>query len=125
MVYEYYYTQDGRLERTQKEPDYYILGMTRDDIAGLLGGWKLVEFTSEQVVMRRDIANHGYQNYTLGIKDGFVAVFYDEGAELTGLKEITDTPVNALTSEERERLTIGIPVNGYERLVRLLEDYSS
>ena len=65
--------------------------------------------------------NNERHKFVLGISGGFVAV-YCEGS---GLVEITDTPVNALSQEEVYRLTNGIYVYTDEQLTKLLQDYCS
>jgi hypothetical protein len=64
------------------------------------------------------------ETYMLGIYNGFVAVYY--GADGTeGVKEITDSPANALPREEWMRLADGIKADNEEELVKLLQDYGS
>ncbi|MCL1863997.1 MAG: BofC C-terminal domain-containing protein [Defluviitaleaceae bacterium] len=53
-------------------------------------------------------------------KDGVIVVYQGET-----LKETTQTYINALPTEEQERLAQGIPIRTEEALVRILEDYGS
>jgi hypothetical protein len=62
--------------------------------------------------------------YRLGMKDGFIAVYYASGGgEL--VKEVTGLPADALPFDEKLRLTEGIPVYDDTQLAMLLQDYGS
>ena len=58
--------------------------------------------------------------YTVGEQNGMVAVFSGSDGRLI---ELTDYPVAALPSADREALSIGIPVDSDEELAMLMEDY--
>ena len=59
--------------------------------------------------------------YIVGVRDGFIAVFTDNGNEIAW-KETTSIPVNAFPPEEQARLTAGIRVESAAELARVLED---
>ncbi|MCL2204782.1 MAG: hypothetical protein FWB88_12680 [Defluviitaleaceae bacterium] len=62
--------------------------------------------------------------YVVTVVDGYIAVFYAEGAG-GGLLEITTTPYHSLPTADREKLQRGIPVYTEEALGRILQDYGS
>jgi len=62
--------------------------------------------------------------YIIGVQNGFIAVFIDDG-EAIRLKAETEIPIHALPEEEQLRLIEGIRVDSAAALARLLEDYGS
>ncbi len=125
MVYEYYYTSDGKTERTEELPPYFMIDMTEQSLKESFSEWQIVKFTSDEVVMQKNIEGKSSQYYILGIQDGYVAVFYEEPINGTSLKELTETPIAALSDEELIRLKAGIHVMGNDQLIKALEDYGS
>ena len=63
--------------------------------------------------------------YIVGIADGVIAVFHAMAEEGKELRELTTTPIGAITPEERHRLSRGIPIYSEEQLLRILQDYGS
>lgn len=125
MVYEYYYTGDGIIEKTEELSPYFLIDMTKEDVEGIFSEWIVASFTPEEVVMRKYLDGNSNQYYIVGVYEGFIAVFYAVETNGTKLKEITDRPAASLPAEEQERLKSGIHVLGQDALVKVLEDYSS
>ena len=64
------------------------------------------------------------ETFIVGVRDGFIAVYIDNGAEIL-LKETTEVPIRALPEDEQKRLLEGIHVENTAALMRVLEDYGS
>ncbi|MCL2387045.1 MAG: BofC C-terminal domain-containing protein [Defluviitaleaceae bacterium] len=64
-------------------------------------------------------------NFIVTTANGFIVVYFADGKADGQLKEITQTPTNALPQEEQERLAQGIRIYTEEALMRILEDYGS
>lgn len=125
MVYEYYYTEDGVTQTLEDVPPYFLLDMTLEDMKKVYTDWKIVSFSSEKVVMRKTLEAKSNEQYIIGEKNGYVAVYYKEAQHGIILHEITNTPLSALPLEEQERLLEGISVIGDENLSKILSDYTS
>lgn len=123
MVYEYFYETDKSMEVVEDTPPYYLIDIGREELIKNYDDWKVLKFSDKEVVMRKNISGEGRQNYIIGIYEGYVAVFYDKEINGTKLMEITNTPVEALPDEEKERLKKGIAVKGQNELIRILENY--
>lgn len=121
LVYQYYYEEDGQMIESEEQPPYFMIDMTREEMQEKYPDWQVQSFSEEEVVMRKSVQQKSHETYRLGIHEGYVAVYYENGV----IKDILDTPISALTEEERQRLEKGIVVTGEERLIRLLEDYTS
>ncbi|MPN34162.1 hypothetical protein SDC9_181655 [bioreactor metagenome] len=125
MVYQYYYSEDGNTVEQEDVPPYFLIGMTFSDMKDYYPNWQIVYFSEDKVVMRKEVSLETDENYMVGNMDGYVAVFYDNGDYGMSLKTVTETPLSALTKEERQRLDEGIFVSGEEGLARILESYES
>ncbi len=125
IVYEYYYKGDGISEITEEKPPYFLLDKSRTYFEETFVDWEVLNFSEDKVILRKSVEGDSSQHYVLGIHEGYVAVFYEDEINGTNLKEITSTPVNALTGEDRQRLEQGIHIQGNERLIKALEDFGS
>jgi len=124
IVYEYYYA-DGFTERTDELSPDFLLGKTKTELERTLIDWDVLLFSENEVILRKTMTTNSNQHYILGVYEGYLAVFYAEETEGSNLKEITDTPVNALAPEEQVKLRAGILITGKENLIRALETYCS
>jgi len=120
IIYEYYDEERGFFSTTQPPADM-LLGKTAEEIAAFFADWYVLRFDGDIVHLRQstDIQR---RNYIIGVVDGYIAVFYDNGSFV---KELTNRPVAALAEEEQQRLMEGIEVRGNDELMRALEDFSS
>ncbi|MDR1643564.1 MAG: BofC C-terminal domain-containing protein [Clostridiales bacterium] len=125
IIYEYYYQGDDRLETSAEDPPYFLLNLTEDKLQEQFFEWKIMEFTSARVVLRKTIPGSSAKNYILGVKDEYIAVFSTSGAGKVTLEEMTEMPIYALSTEEQKRLMEGIKVEGEDKLAKVLEDYGS
>lgn len=125
IVYQYYYTKDGVMKEMEDVPDYFLLGLSFEDMMKYYTGWQIISFSKKEVVMRQIIDDASEKNYIIGEHDGYVAVFYEQPREGISLHEITDKPVSSLNSDEQERLKEGISIKGDYELSKILEDYGS
>lgn len=124
MVYEYCY-DDGRVESSREDAPYFLLDMGAEKLEEMFPDWEVTVFTEDEVVMRKYVPGKSGEYYIVGIQDGYVAVFYQQPVNGTKLKEITNTPVHTLSSDERQRLADGIQIQGNDRLAKVMEDYGS
>lgn len=122
IIYEYYYAIDDKLVTKETQPPYYLLDMTREEVAESYPDWQLQSFSSENVVFRKSLNEKNSTGYfTVGVYEGYVAVFYEDGR----LREVTQTPIASLPEAEQEKLREGISIYGEEDLIKILEDYTS
>ena len=87
--------------------------------------WQIITISSKELIMRKTLEAISDEQYIIGEKNWYVAVFYKEPQHGIVLHEITNTPLSALPLEERERLLEGISVTGDENLSKILSDYTS
>ena len=125
MVYQYYYPSDDVTETAEEVPPYFLVGLTRSDMETNYQEWELLSFSPKEVVLRRTVEGNSHERYIVGVKNGYVAVFYEEEQNGVSLKEQTNIPVSSLDEEEQKRLAEGILVVGKDRLAQVLQDYGS
>ena len=125
IVYEYFNPEDGTSETTEESSPYFLLDMAIDKLENRFTDWEIVEFTEDKVVMRKIVSGYDRSFYIRGIKDGYIAVFYQNTSSGTTLKQMTDTPVTALPREEQKMLEQGIKVDSKTQLAGVLQDYGS
>lgn len=128
IIYNYYYEDEGFYESTDEMAPEFLIGMNAEELKNTFANsdWKVNNFSGSEVVLQKNIAKSEKQNYVIGIKNGYVAVFYNEN-KLGGLnlKEVTNTPVNSLSPEEQKRLKNGIKISGNNNLLLVMQDYES
>ena len=125
LIFEHYNELDGNISRSETVAPHFLIGMDRDALIRYYEGFEVGYFSADEIVMRRHIRRPVIESFTLGIVDGYLAVF--NGTEMLEehLKEITNTLVAPLARDDRERLRMGITVRGEENLLNILQDYSS
>lgn len=128
IIYNYYYEDEGFCESTNEMAPQFLIGMNAEELKNTFANsdWKINNFSGLEVVLQKNISKSEKQNYVIGIKNGYVAVFYHENKLCAlNLKEVTNTPVNSLSPEEQERLKNGIKISGNDNLLLVMQDYES
>ncbi|HHW67178.1 hypothetical protein [Defluviitalea raffinosedens] len=124
MVYQYYYEEDGKTVEEIIEPPYFLIDLTRDELQEKYSDWQISYFSSQKVIMKKNISSKSPYHFVVGEYNGYITIFYNNDGELE-IKEITETPISSLPIEEQNKLKAGIKVYGEEALIRILEDYTS
>lgn len=125
MVYQYYYIDDEIMEEQEDVPTYFLIDLTLEDMLEYYPNWHIITFSSDKVVMRKNVKGKSNQRYILGEKDGYLAVFYEEEQDGISLREMTDVPISTLPKDEQVSLKEGIFILGDQRLVEALQNYES
>lgn len=125
MIYQYYYEDRDKVVEEKGKPPYFLIDLTRDELQKTYSDWQVSSFSSEKVIMKKNISSNNAFHYILGVYDGFIAIFHNNERGDSELKEITETPISSLPQEERIKLEKGIIVYGEEELIRMLQDYNS
>ena len=125
MIYRYYYLEDGITKEVEDVPPYYLLDFSREELVKTYEDWQVVSFSEKEVVLQKNMEGKSEERYVIGIKDGYVAVFYQEPKDGNNIRELTNIPIAAFPREEQERLEEGFLVYGDENLARILSDYGS
>lgn len=125
IIYQYYYTKD-QITKEQEEPvPDYLVGLSREDLQEIYGGWQIVSFSAEKAILRCTVEGRSDEVYLLSAHNGYLAVYMENFSKKMKLKEITNVPVRILPEDERMQLEEGIYILGEENLVKILSDFTS
>ncbi|HHU69336.1 MAG TPA: hypothetical protein GXZ31_03420 [Thermoanaerobacterales bacterium] len=125
LRFETHYLDCGHIEVFETNPPENVLGT---DIEGLLKNypeWKLKNYSAHFVNMYKYEDGLCPKHYFLGIKDGYVTVFYKRPGKDAPIKEITDIKADLLRADDRSLLEEGIEIYGEEELMRIKEGLSN
>ena len=119
--YIYHYSEDNQELIYEEKAPSYLQGLDTEGVKEALEGYEVCELTSDNLVLRKIIQGRSNTHYSIGEKDGYVAVFFENGI----LKEKTATPIEGLDPQIKAQIIKGIKINGSEELIRCLEDIES
>lgn len=118
------YLKCGDQETFRTHPADNTVGKNFQQVQQVYGGWNIEKFDINEVVMSLQVdalcPEHA-NNMFIGVKDGYVAVYYGRPGPKAMLKEMTKIPVNGLMGQDREELQRGVLVRSQEELLRTLE----
>ena len=123
FTYELYNETADTTDTIQGECPYELIGKNMVDVKDYYPDWQVMSFSSDEVLLRKNIGSENEGRYVVGVYNDCVAVFYENSEE--GIYMMTEIPVNSLEPDKQNMLNEGIYVEGKERLNRILEDYSS
>ncbi|GEM_PF-2204910 len=118
VKYIYSYTQDGEQVFFEEMAPERLQGLNAEEVKNALRGYEVCELNENRLVVKKEINGRSNTYYSIGEKDGYVAVFFENGI----LKEKTATPVEGLEEEVKAQISKGIKIQGKENLARCLED---
>lgn len=123
-----FYKKCGDTETTELHPVEPLVGLPLAQLQKVYPGWQVERFDAEQIVMQLQVdgycqehANH----FFIGIKDGYVAVYYGRPDKRPILKEITKIKVDTLLPGDVQELEQGMVFESKEELLRTLEGMQS
>jgi hypothetical protein len=124
IVQRIIYEKCGDEEITHAAPPDTLIGLNYQQVQKVYTGWTLDKFDTGQVVLTlhaEGFCHEHADNMFIGVKDGFVAVFYGKPGDKAILKEITSLPVTKVMPQDLEELQRGMVVESREQLLRTLE----
>lgn len=122
------YQKCGDEENLRARPSEKYIGMTLADLQGAYPGWTIDYFDAAEVRMSLlidDLCREHANGMYIGIKDGYVTVFYGNPDSKPIVKEVTNIPVKQLVPGDIAELEKGIVVHTKEELLRTLEGMHS
>jgi hypothetical protein len=128
LVQKIMYTKCGDEETLHTKPPENLIGLNYNQVQKVYPGWNIEKFDTNEILLTiridsfcREHAN----NMFVGIKDGYVAIYYGKPGAKAILKELTKIPVAKIMQQDREELKQGLPVQSREELLRTLEGLQS
>lgn len=118
------YVKCGDQETFRTHAADNLLGKNFQQVQQVYGGWNIEKFDIDEVVMSLQVdalcPEHA-NNMFVGLKDGYVAVYYGRPGPKALLKEVTKVAASSLMEQDREELQRGVVVHSQEELLRTLE----
>lgn len=118
--------KDQEVFRTK--PADNLIGLNHSQIQKVYSGWSIEKFDTLEVAMTLQVDSYCREhanNTFIGVKDGYVTVFYGKPGPKAIVKEQTKIPIANLMPEDLEELKRGLMVQSREDLLRTLEGLQS
>ena len=122
IIKKHYEECDHTIKEYAKIPEEYV-NLNQEELAKKQEGWRIEEFSKDEVTLIKDIDSVCNEHYVLREKDGIIAVYQIHEDNTETLKEETGIAVEYLTDIDKLRLEEGIRIYGEEELNSTLEDY--
>ncbi|SDE60425.1 BofC C-terminal domain-containing protein [Sporomusa acidovorans] len=124
LVQKISYTKCNDQEIFRAKPPDNLVGLNYYQLQKVYSGWNIEKFDTKEVEMSLTVdslCREHANNMFIGIKDGYVAVFYGIPGPKALVKEVTKIPVNHLAPQDLQELHQGLVVQSKEELLRTLE----
>lgn len=102
-----------------------IINYTKSELEEKYTGWKIEKFSSDEVILYREIDAKCDDHFVLKEKEGNIAVYNELTEDKMNLIELLDVDIELLSEEDKNKLEKGIKVYGKDELSSLIEDYNS
>ena len=102
-----------------------LVNLPRKDLEEKYSGWEIEKFSSDEVILYREIAANCEDHFVLKEKDGNIAIYNETDEDEMNLIEILSVNLDLLSEEDKNNLQEGIKIYGKDELNSLIEDYTS
>ncbi|HHY13435.1 MAG TPA: hypothetical protein GX526_02155 [Thermoanaerobacterales bacterium] len=123
--FETRYIECGHVESYELTPPEHTLGTKITDLQHIYPEWNLGNYSQTAVIFYKYEDGLCPKHFFLGIRDGYVTIFYDKPSDNAIIKEITEIKAELLRSDDRELLEKGIEVYGEGELMKYIEGLTS
>lgn len=128
IVQKMVYIQCNDVETYKTKPAINLIGLTRGQLQNVYPDWIIDSFNAREVVMHHNVnglcREHANSTF-IGLKDGYVTIFYGKPGKNAIVKEITNITADRLMPQDIKELRKGIVVENREKLLRTLEGLQS
>ena len=102
-----------------------LVNLPRKDLEEKYSGCEIEKFSSDEVILYREIAANCEDHFVLKEKDGNIAIYNETDEDKMNLIEILSVNLDLLSEEDKNNLQEGIKIYGKDELNSLIEDYTS
>lgn len=124
LVQKIIYTKCKDTEFFRTKPPDNLIGLNFNQVQKVYSGWNIEKFDTNEVEMTLTVdslCREHANNMFIGIKDGYVTVFYGVPGPKAFVKEVTNISVNGLMPQDIQELRQGLVIQSKEELLRTLE----
>ncbi len=125
MVIKKKYKKCGHLDENIIDIPKEIINFTKDELQEKYTGWKIEEFSEDQVVLFREIDANCEDHFVIKENNGEVFVYKELTENKRNLIEKIDVNLQLLSDEDKASLNDGVRLYGKEALEFWKENYTS
>lgn len=123
MILKKIYTKCGHEIEEKVELPKEIVNKNIEELQEEYNNWNVEEFSSEKVILSKEIDEECGEHYILKDNDGIIAIYQiDENGEVSLIDE-TEIATEYLPQTDLINVKDGLRVNGKENLNKILEDF--
>ena len=102
-----------------------MVNLIKDELAAKYPGWKVEEFSKEEVLLSKELDSFCGEHYLLIEEEGAVVLYRLDEGDNRNLIETTDIAFEYLPETDKVILKNGIFIYGKEELGKIREDFES
>lgn len=125
LILKKYYKDCGHSITEKSEMPGEMVNLTKEEIEAKYPGWKLEEFSKEEVLLSKELDSFCGEHYLLIEEEGVVSLYSLDEGDNRSLIETTDIAFEYLPETDKVILKNGIFVYGKEELGKIREDFES
>lgn len=125
LLLKKYFTYCGHTEVKEIKEGDSLLKWSRQDILNVYPDWEIQESGKDRLTLLRrvdDFCSIDQKKRYVGIKDGYVAIFYGEPKMKKKVFRVTDISMKKFPDLMKQQLEQGIPGESEEHLISIIED---
>lgn len=124
LIQKIIYLKCNDEEVFRTKPADSLIGLNLNQVQKVYAGWTIEKFDTKEVVLSLKVDSYCREhanNMFIGVKDGFVAVYYGKPGPRAIIRETTRIPLTNLSPEDQDELRHGMVVQSREEVLRTLE----
>lgn len=102
-----------------------LINLSEKELANKYSGWNIEKFTSEEVIISREIDANCEDHFVIKENDGEVAIYNELTEDKLNFIDTIEVDFDLLTEQDKEYLKEGIRVYGKGELGSVIEDFST
>ena len=123
LIEKVYYEGCDHLIRKTKDMPEKLVNKGRKEIEQEYDGWKIEEYSSNQVVVYKTQTGNCGEHYFVQEHNGVIGIYTTDEYGVKTLKEDTEIATQYLPEPDLQKLKAGVEIIGYTKLVEFLEDF--
>lgn len=123
LSFNTYYKGCGHTVKEEKKAEEDIINKTEQDIIEKYIEWDIKKFSTDNVVLYKEVEGSCDNDYIIKEKDGNIVIFKLDNKDREILYDVTSIEVQYLPETDLKQLKDGIKVNGLEKVNQIIEDF--
>lgn len=124
IVFKTYFTLCSHMVDKEPEDMKEFINLSETQLKDKFSDWTINEFSTQQVILKREIQTYCPRHYIIGSKDGYITIYVYNSDGIKTLYQQTDNPISILTTDDQKNLEYGIVADSEEELQQKLEGLS-